>query len=217
MVTTRLRRVPALIARLALPAADRCSHRWQSPLAPSRRPCAVRVERRSHPRNAKGPAFFGRPGRSTIGRVESGFPSKKQKEMELAILNTPLYQDAREPLTGYVDRLQRAKSATDLRLLQRDLIFGSSARPPITSPKTSTRGRSSSRTSNASHPAATSTNSSRSAKTSNDLCSRAPPDGTSTTASSSTPTRLSSSTESWFWRACERLPIDERDVRGLSD
>lgn len=55
--------------------------------------------------------------------MESGLPNKKRLALELAILNTPLYQEARDPFVGYVSRLQRAETASDLRLLQRDLIF----------------------------------------------------------------------------------------------
>lgn len=55
--------------------------------------------------------------------MESGLPNKKRLALELAILNTPLYQDARDPIIGYVTRLQQAETASDLRLLQRDLIF----------------------------------------------------------------------------------------------
>lgn len=55
--------------------------------------------------------------------MQSGFPSKKQLGLELAIQNTPLYQEARPALVEYVERLQKATTATDLRLLQRELIF----------------------------------------------------------------------------------------------
>src|SRR5258708_10982863 len=52
-----------------------------------------------------------------------GFPSKKQIERELAIMNTPTYREARERFTVYVRQLQQAVTATDLRLLQRELVL----------------------------------------------------------------------------------------------
>lgn len=55
--------------------------------------------------------------------MQSGFPSKKQMERELAILNTPTYQEAREPIAAYVRQLQAAQTATDIRLLQRQLVL----------------------------------------------------------------------------------------------
>jgi hypothetical protein len=55
--------------------------------------------------------------------MQHGFPSKKQIELELAILNTPTYQEAREVFVGYVRKLQEARSATDIRLLQRELVL----------------------------------------------------------------------------------------------
>jgi hypothetical protein len=56
-------------------------------------------------------------------RMESRFPSKKQIRRELAILNTPTYQEVREPFAAYVRQLQQAQTATDMRLLQRELVF----------------------------------------------------------------------------------------------
>jgi hypothetical protein len=55
--------------------------------------------------------------------VQWNFPSKKQIEREIAILNTPLYCEARDGFVSYVARLQAARSASDLRDLQRDLII----------------------------------------------------------------------------------------------
>jgi hypothetical protein len=54
--------------------------------------------------------------------MQQAFPSKKQIERELAILNTPPYQDARDDFVRYVRRLQDARCATDIRRLQRELI-----------------------------------------------------------------------------------------------
>ncbi|MDX6439454.1 MAG: hypothetical protein QOF45_2037 [Gaiellaceae bacterium] len=56
------------------------------------------------------------------------FPSRKQIERELAILNTPTYQEAHEGLAAYIRRLQEATTATELRLLQRDLVLDTNAR-----------------------------------------------------------------------------------------
>ncbi len=58
-----------------------------------------------------------------MNSMQSGFPSNKQIQREMAILNTPTYQDARSSFVSYVQRLQDARSTTDLRLLQRDLVF----------------------------------------------------------------------------------------------
>lgn len=50
------------------------------------------------------------------------FPSKKQIERELEIMNTPPYQEGRETFVRYIRQLQDARGATDLRRLQLDLI-----------------------------------------------------------------------------------------------
>jgi hypothetical protein len=55
--------------------------------------------------------------------MSTGIPSKKQIEREIAILDTPAYGEARESFLGYVERLQEARTANDLRALQRDLIL----------------------------------------------------------------------------------------------
>ena len=44
--------------------------------------------------------------------MQSGFPTKKQIERELAILNTPTYQEARDRFSAYVRQLQLASTAT---------------------------------------------------------------------------------------------------------
>jgi hypothetical protein len=60
--------------------------------------------------------------------MQTGFPAKKQIEQELAILNTPTYQDARDTFISYVRLLQNARTAGDLRILQRELILDVNAR-----------------------------------------------------------------------------------------
>lgn len=54
--------------------------------------------------------------------MQQVFPSKKQIEREIAILNTPPYQEAREDFVRYVRQLQQARSASDIRRLQFALI-----------------------------------------------------------------------------------------------
>lgn len=55
--------------------------------------------------------------------MKTGFPSKKQIKREIAILNTPTYQEAQEQFVAYVRSLQEARTATDLRVLQRELVL----------------------------------------------------------------------------------------------
>jgi len=54
--------------------------------------------------------------------MQQVFPSRKQMEREIAILNTPPYQEAREDFVRYVRQLQQARSASDIRRLQFALI-----------------------------------------------------------------------------------------------
>src|SRR6266540_4422234 len=68
-------------------------------------------------------AVTGRSGRVRIMRCMSSFPSKKQIERELSILNTPTYMEAWESFVEYVRQLQDSRTATDLRMLQRELVF----------------------------------------------------------------------------------------------
>jgi hypothetical protein len=60
--------------------------------------------------------------------MQFSFPSKKQILAEIAILNTPTYREAGELFAGYVHRLQQAATASELRLLQRELILDLNAR-----------------------------------------------------------------------------------------
>lgn len=61
-------------------------------------------------------------------RMSNGFPSKKQIERETAILNTPTYQESRESFVAYVERLQQARTAADIRALHREVVFDVNAR-----------------------------------------------------------------------------------------
>jgi hypothetical protein len=55
--------------------------------------------------------------------MQSAFPSKKRIHREIAIINTPTYQEARERFVAYVGQLQDAGTASDLRMLQRELVL----------------------------------------------------------------------------------------------
>ena len=54
--------------------------------------------------------------------MQQSFPSKKQIEREMLILNTPSYREARDDFVRYVRGLQQARSANDIRGLQFALI-----------------------------------------------------------------------------------------------
>lgn len=60
--------------------------------------------------------------------MQNAFPSKRQIEREIAILNTPPYFEARDSFTDYVRRLQVASSAGELASLHRELILDVNAR-----------------------------------------------------------------------------------------
>lgn len=60
--------------------------------------------------------------------MRRAFPSKKLIEREIAILNTPPYQEARDTFVAYVERLQAATTAGELSALHRELVFDVNAR-----------------------------------------------------------------------------------------
>jgi len=78
------------------------------------------------PRSTLGSAFcasFTAGPARIMSPMSSGFPSKKQIEREIAILNTPTYVEARESFMELVRKLQQARTADDLRALQHELIL----------------------------------------------------------------------------------------------
>jgi len=58
-----------------------------------------------------------------MGGMQKAFPSKKLIEREIAILNTPPYQEARDSFVAYMERLQAATTAGELSTLHRELVF----------------------------------------------------------------------------------------------